>query len=99
MAVMTLDFNLAKSARVQGVRILNINDLAQAMKIALTPGESLTLKLTHVGKDPTQGVGYLGDGTMVIIEGGASKVGEEVVVTVTKVHQTPAGQLFFAKLQ
>jgi len=99
MSVLTVDFNLAQSARVQGVRVLNVNDLGQAMKVALVPGEPVIVKLTHPGKERTQGVGYLGDGTMVIVEEASIHVGKDVNVIVTKVHQTPAGQLFFAKLQ
>lgn len=97
--LLTVDFNLAGTARAQGVRVVNINDLAQALKIALIPGEELTLKITHEGKERQQGVGYLPDGTMVIVDSAKDKVGTDVAVIVTKVHQTPAGQLFFARLK
>lgn len=97
--LMTVDFNLAQSARVQGVKILNLNDLAQALKLALVPGEELTIKITHVGRDRSQGVGYLSDGTMVVVDNASDRLNTEVTVIVTKVHQTPAGQLFFARLK
>lgn len=97
--LMTVDFNLAQYARAQGVKILNVNDLAQALKMAIVPGEELTLKITHEGRDREQGVGYLPDGTMIVVERGRSLVGQDVAVVVTKIHQTPAGQLFFARLK
>ncbi len=97
--LLTVDFNLAATARAQGVKVINVNDLAQALKIALMPGEELTLKITHVGKEREQGVGYLSDGTMVVVDNAKEKVGTDVAVVVTKIHQTPAGQLFFARLK
>lgn len=97
--LLTVDFNLAQLARAQGIKVLNVNDLAQAIKIALVPGEDLIIKITHEGKEREQGVGYLTDGTMVIVDNARDKVGMDVDVVVTKVHQTPAGQLFFARLK
>lgn len=97
--LLTVDFNLAQLARAQGIKVLNVNDLGQALKIAIMPGEELTLKITHEGKERAQGVGYLADGTMVIVDEARDRVGQEVVVIVTKLHQTPAGQLFFARLK
>lgn len=97
--LITVDFNLASTARAQGVKVLNVNDMAQALKIALMPGEELILKLTHEGKEREQGVGYLPDGTMVVVDSAKDKVGTDVTVLITKVHQTPAGQLFFARLK
>jgi len=97
-ALVTVDFNLAHVARAQGVRVLSITDLAQALKVALIPGEECTLKVTHAGREREQGVGYLPDGTMVVVEGARDKIGLDVAVVITKVHQTPAGQLFFAKI-
>jgi uncharacterized protein YacL len=79
--------------------VLNINDLAQAIKIALVPGEDLTLRISHPGKEREQGVGYLEDGTMVVVDSAQDRVGSDVDVIVTKVHNTPAGQLFFARLK
>lgn len=98
-ALLTVDFNLAHVARAQGVRILNVNDLAQAMKVALVAGEEFVIKITHDGRERDQGVGYLADGTMVVVENAKGRAGEEVHVIVTKIHQTPAGQLFFARMK
>ncbi|OGG10045.1 hypothetical protein A2154_04410 [Candidatus Gottesmanbacteria bacterium RBG_16_43_7] len=95
--ILTLDFNLAQLARAQGIKVLNINDLAQALKIALVPGEEIKIRISHIGKEREQGVGYLDDGTMVVVDNTKDKVGNEVVAVLTKIHQTPAGQLFFAK--
>lgn len=97
--LVTVDFNLAGVARAQGVKVLNINDLAQALKMAIVPGEELTIKITHEGKEREQGVGYLSDGTMIVVDRARGLVGTDVAVVVTKIHQTPAGQLFFARLR
>lgn len=97
--LLTVDFNLAHLARAQAVFVLNIHDMAQALKLSLVPGEELTIKVAHEGKEGAQGVGYLADGTMVIIDSARDKVGVNVVAVVTKIHQTPAGQLFFARLK
>ena len=97
--LLTVDFNLAQVSRAQGVKVMNINDLAQALKVALISGEEVTVKITHVGKERQQGVAYLSDGTMVVVEDTKDKVGQEIVAIITKVHQTPAGQLFFARLK
>ena len=98
-ALLTVDFNLAHIARAQGVRVLNLNDLAQAMKVALVAGEEFVIKITHEGREREQGVGYLTDGTMVVVENAKDKVGQELTVIITKIHQTPAGQLFFARIK
>jgi uncharacterized protein YacL len=97
--LLTVDFNLAHVARAQGVRVLNVNDLAQAMKVALIAGEEFSIKITHEGREREQGVGYLADGTMVVVENAKNRVGQELRVIVTKIHQTPAGQLFFARMK
>jgi uncharacterized protein YacL len=97
--LLTVDFNLAHVARVQGVKILNINDIAQALKLSLMPGEEFTVRVTHEGKERAQGVGYLADGTMVVVDDARDRIGQDIVVLVTKVHQTPAGQLFFARMK
>lgn len=97
--LLTIDFNLAQLARAQGVKVLNVNDLAQAIKIALVPGEELNIRISHEGKEREQGVGYLDDGTMVVVDNTRDKVGIEVTCIITKIHQTPAGQLFFARLK
>lgn len=97
--LVTVDFNLAQYARAQGIKVLNINDLAHALKMAIVPGEELTIKITHEGKEQNQGVGYLSDGTMIVVDRARSLVGQDVIVVITKIHQTPAGQLFFARLK
>ena len=97
--LVTVDFNLAQYARAQGIKVLNINDLAQALKMAIVPGEELNLKITHEGREREQGVGYLSDGTMIVVDQARSLVGQEATVVITKIHQTPAGQLFFARMK
>ena len=95
-AVLTNDLNLNRIADLQGVRVLNVNSLANAVKPALLPGEDLRIKVIQPGKDAGQGVGYLDDGTMVVVEGGAKSIDSEVDVTVTRVLQTVAGRMVFA---
>ncbi|MCB0100136.1 MAG: PIN domain nuclease, partial [Caldilineaceae bacterium] len=95
-AVVTNDYNLNRVARLQGVTILNINELANAVKSILLPGEELSLKIIQEGKESGQGVGYLEDGTMVVVENGRQYVNQEVLVHVTKILQTNAGRLIFA---
>jgi len=95
-AVITNDYNLNRVARLQGVKILNVNELANAVKSVLLPGEELPLKIIQEGKEIGQGVGYLEDGTMVVVENGRRFLHQEVLVQVTKVLQTNAGRLIFA---
>lgn len=97
--IITVDFNLAHLARAQGVHVLNVHDIGQALKVSLVPGEEVTVRIAHAGKEHAQGVGYLEDGTMVVVDNAADKVGLDVVIIVTKIHQTAAGQLFFARLK
>lgn len=97
--LLTVDFNLAQLARASGVKVLNVNDLSQAIKVAVIAGEELTIRITHIGKERRQGVGYLPDGTMVVVEDAADRLNMEIAVIITKIHQTPAGQLFFARLK
>lgn len=97
--LLTVDFNLAHVARAQGVKVMSVNDIAQALKVSLMPGEEFTVRITHEGKERAQGVGYLPDGTMVVVDNARDRVGQDILVIVTKVHQTPAGQLFFARLK
>ena len=97
--LLTVDFNLAHVARAQNVKVLNINDIAQALKVSLMPGEEFTVRITHEGKERAQGVGYLPDGTMVVVDDARDRVGQDVTVIVTKIHQTPAGQLFFSRIK
>ncbi|PJI08814.1 MULTISPECIES: PIN/TRAM domain-containing protein [Clostridium] len=95
--VITNDFNLNKVAEFQGVPVLNINELANAVKPVVLPGEEMTIQIVKDGKESGQGVGYLDDGTMIVVEGGRSHIGETREVTVTSVLQTAAGRMIFAK--
>ena len=96
--VVTNDYNLNKIARLQGVDVINLNDLANALKPIVLPGENLTVKLIKRGEEPGQGVGYLDDGTMVVTEQGAYHLGETIRLTVTSVLQTSAGRMIFGRL-
>lgn len=95
--IITTDFNLNKLAVVSNISVLNVNELANAVKAISLPGESMEIKIVHLGKDKSQGVGYLADGTMVVVSGSAEKIGQTVKVEVTKNIQTPAGRMIFAK--
>lgn len=95
--ILTNDFNLNRVAELQGVQVLNINDLANAVKSILLPGEVLNVNVIQEGKESGQGVGYLDDGTMVVVEDGRNYIGKEIEVSVTKVLQTAAGRMIFTK--
>lgn len=95
--IATSDFNLNKVASVSGVAVLNVNELANALKTIALPGEALKIKIMHLGKDPSQGIGYLDDGTMVVVESGADLIGQTAEVKVTKALQIPAGRMIFAR--
>ena len=97
--IITNDFNLNKIAELQGVAVLNINDLASALKPVVLPGEGISLRVLREGKEGGQGVGYLEDGTMVVVEGGRRHIGRDVDVVVSSVIQTPAGRMIFAALR
>lgn len=97
--IVTNDYNLNRVAELQGVRVLNINELANAVKALLLPGESLAVKIVQEGKEVGQGVGYLDDGTMVVVADGKSHLDQEMTVIVTKVLQTAAGRMLFARLE
>lgn len=97
-SLMTNDFNLNRAARVAGLTVLNLNDLACALRQAAAAGDVLNVRITKEGRENGQGVGYLDDGTMIVIEGGRARVGETAAVTVTSVLQTSAGRMVFAKL-
>ena len=96
--VVTNDYNLNKIARLQGVEVINLNDLANALKPVVLPGEMLTVKILKRGEEPGQGIGYLDDGTMVVTEHGQQHLGEMVRLTVTSVLQTSAGRMIFGRL-
>lgn len=95
--VMTNDFNLNKIAELRGVDVININDLAKALRPVVLPGEHMTVKLVKPGESPTQGVGYLDDGTMVVVEDGRSHLEHNVDLVVTSTLQTSAGRMIFGK--
>lgn len=96
--IMTNDYNLNRVAELQGVSVLNINDLANAVKAAYLPGEELSVRIIQEGKEYGQGVGYLEDGTMIVVEDGEKHIDRTVRATVTKVLQTTAGRMIFARL-
>lgn len=96
--LLTADSLMHKAARVAGVSVVNLNDLAMALRTVTAAGDVLTVRLSKTGKEPHQGVGYLDDGTMLVVEGGSEHIGDTVAVTVTSVLQTSAGRMAFAKL-
>lgn len=97
-AIVTNDFNLNKVATIQGIAVLNLNDLANALKIVVVPGQELSATLLREGKEHGQAVAYLQDGTMIVVEDGRRFIGKTVRVIVTSVFQTSAGRMIFAKL-
>lgn len=95
--VVTNDYNLNKVAQVQGVEVLNINELANAIKPVAIPGEEMIVQVVKEGKEHSQGIAYLDDGTMIVVDGGKKHMGETIRVLVTSVLQTPAGRMIFGK--
>lgn len=95
--ILTNDFNLNRVAEVQGLRVMNVNSLANAVKPAVLPGEELRVRVIQEGKEPGQGVGFLDDGTMIVVEGGARFIDRDLDVSVTRVLQTVAGRMIFAQ--
>lgn len=95
--ILTNDYNLNRVAELQGVNVLNVNELANAVKSVLLPGEALSIRVIQEGKESGQGVGYMDDGTMVVVENGRDYLSQEILVTVTKVLQTAAGRMIFAR--
>lgn len=96
--IITNDFNLNKIAQIEGIDVLNINDLANALKPAVLPDEQIEVKIVKEGKESFQGVGYLDDGTMIVVDGARQYVGKTVLAVVTSVLQTAAGRMIFTKL-
>ncbi len=94
--LLTSDDNLNRIARIAGVRVLNLNDLANALKPILSAGEEISIAVVREGKELHQGVGYLDDGTMVVVENAKARLGDTVRATVTSVLQTSAGRMIFA---
>lgn len=97
--IVTNDYNLKKVAKIQNIKVLNINELATALKPVLLPGESLRINILKEGENPNQGVAYLEDGTMVVVEGGKKYIGKETEVTVTSVLQTTTGKMIFTEIR
>jgi uncharacterized protein YacL len=97
--VVTNDYNLNKIAQLQGVEVINLNELSNALKSVALPGEMMTVRLVKPGDQLGQGVGYLEDGTMVVVEQGRAHIGNDVAITVTSVLQTPAGRMIFGRIE
>ncbi|OGD57039.1 hypothetical protein A2V71_00295 [Candidatus Berkelbacteria bacterium RBG_13_40_8] len=95
--ILTVDFNLNKIAKIQNVEVLNINELSEAIKPVLIPGENLVVKVIQEGKEAGQGIGYLADGTMIVVEGGNKFIGREVECEVVRIFQTMAGKMIFVQ--
>jgi len=97
--IITNDFNLNQVAKIQGIQVLNINDLANAVRPVVMPGEEIHVRVIQEGKEPGQGVGFLDDGTMIVVEDGRHFINSELSVVVTRVLQTSAGRMIFAHLK
>ena len=97
--IITNDSNLNKVAELQGIVVLNINELANSLKPVVLPGEEMNVKILKEGKEMGQGVAYLDDGTMIVVDNGRRQMGRTIDVTVTSVLQTPAGRMIFARLK
>jgi uncharacterized protein YacL len=98
-SLVTTDYNLNRLAEVSGIMVLNVNDLAGALRPVVLPGDALRVQVSREGKEPGQGVGFLEDGTMVVVDQGRKLVGQEVAVVVTSALQTSAGRMIFARLR
>lgn len=95
--ILTVDYNLNKIAKIQGIEVLNINELAESVKPVLIPGEDLKVKVIQPGKETGQGIGYLNDGTMIVVEGGDRFIGQEIDCEVVRIFQTMAGKMIFVE--
>lgn len=95
--ILTVDFNLNRVAKIQKIQVLNVNELAESLKPSLIPGEDIMVKIIQKGKESGQGVGYLSDGTMIVVEGGQSLVGKEVNCEVVRIYHTVAGKMIFVQ--
>jgi uncharacterized protein YacL len=96
--IVTTDYNLNKVAHIRGVEVVNVNDLSNALKPVVLPGETLEIKIIKAGEEPNQGIAYLDDGTMVVVEGGRRRIGEIVIANITSSLQTSAGRMIFARV-
>jgi uncharacterized protein YacL len=97
--LLTNDYNLNKVARLQGVAVINLNDLANSLKPVFLPGERIEVRIIKTGEEPGQGIGYLEDGTMVVVESGRDRINQTIPVAVTSVLQTSAGRMVFGKME
>jgi uncharacterized protein YacL len=97
--LVTNDYNLNKVAQIRGVDVININDMANALKTVVLPGEQMQIKIIRPGEEAQQGIGYLDDGTMVVVEEGRSKIGDTIIISVTSALQTSAGRMVFGKYE
>lgn len=97
--ILTNDYNLNKLAQLENVTVLNVNDLANALKPIILPGEELVTQVIKEGKESGQGVAYLDDGTMIVVENGSGNIGDKVKITVTSILQTPAGRMIFGRIK
>ena len=95
----TNDFNLSKIAKLRDITVININEVANAVKPVFLPGEPMTVKIIKAGEEPGQGIGYLDDGTMVVVDQGRGKIGEVINIAVTSVLQTSAGRMIFGRVE
>ena len=99
MPIITNDYPLNRIAETQGVTVLNVNSLSNAVRSIFLPGDTLPIRIIQEGREPDQGVGYLEDGTMVVVEQGRAYIGQDVHITVTSVLQTPAGRMIFGRIE
>lgn len=97
--ILTVDYNLNQIASIAGIKVLNINELTQALRPNLIPGEDITVKVVQKGKEKEQGIGYLPDGTMIVVEDGSKYLGEDISCTVERIFQTVSGKMIFVKLK
>jgi uncharacterized protein YacL len=97
--LVTNDYNLNKVAQLRGVDVININDMANALKTVVLPGELMQIKIIRPGEEAQQGIGYLEDGTMVVVEEGRNKIGDTIMISVTSALQTSAGRMVFGKFE
>jgi uncharacterized protein YacL len=97
--IITNDYNLNKIAEIQGIDVLNINDLSNAIKPTFLPGEKINVKIVKEGKEKDQGIAYLNDGTMIVVDGARKMINKKIDITITNVLQTDAGKMIFAKYE
>ena len=97
--VATTDYNLTKVAQVRDVDVVNINDLANSLKVVVLPGETMEVKIIKPGEENEQGIGYLDDGTMIVVEDAKNKIGKDLIISVTSSLQTSAGKMIFGKFE